>query len=136
MPTNKDPISEEAARSVWRSAAQVQAEAERRLEESHRLPARTEPGLSRDEGLHPDVVRAAGEEAGISPEFVQIALAEASASRGPSSGMTRKDFLGARLFLGATRHTIEATRTVQGSVDSVSAAILQVFSWPMLAASR
>lgn len=42
--------------------------------------------------------------------------------------MTRQDILGARLFLGATRHTIEATTTVQGSVDSVSAAVLQVFS--------
>lgn len=128
MPSNKDRISEEAARSIWRRAAQLQAEAERRLEESHRLPATTEPGLSRTDGLHPDDVRAAGEEAGISPEFVQIALAEVSASRGPSSAMTRQDVLGARLFLGATRHTIEATRTVQGSVDSVSAAVLQVFS--------
>jgi len=128
MPSEQDRISEEAARSIWRRAAQLQAEAERRLEESHRLPARTDTGLARTDGLHPDEVRVAGEEAGISPEFVQIALAEASALGGPSSAMTRQDAVGARLFLGATRHTIEATKVVQGSVDSVFAAVLQVFS--------
>jgi hypothetical protein len=128
MPGNQDRISEEAARSIWRRAAQLQAEAELRLEESQRLPATSGRDVSRTDGLHPDDVRAAAEEAGISPEFVQIALAEASASTAPSAAMSRSDILGARLFLGATRHTIEVTATVQGSVDSVSAAVLQVFS--------
>jgi hypothetical protein len=128
MPSNPDRISEEAARSIWRRAAQLQAEAERRLEESHRLPATTGRDVSRTDGLHPDDVRAAGEEAGISPEFVQIALAEASVSTGPSSIMSGSDALGARLFLGATRHTIEASATVRGGVDLVSAAALQVFT--------
>jgi hypothetical protein len=125
---NPDRISEEAARSIWRRAAQLQAEAERRLEESHRLPAATRRDVSRTDGLHVDDVRAAGEEAGISPEFVQIAIAEASAAGGPSSVMSRSDILGARLFLGATKHTIEASATVQGSVDSVASAVLQVFA--------
>lgn len=129
MPSNEDRISEEAARAIWRRAAQLQAEAERRMDEGlRRLPAKSGPGLSSEEGLHPDDVRAAGEEAGISPEFLQIALAEASASGEASSAIARHDILGARLFLGATRHTIEATQTVQGSVDTVSAAVLQVFS--------
>lgn len=128
MANNPDRISEEAARSIWRRAAQLQAEAERRLEESHRLPVSAGRDETRTDGLHPDEVRAAGEEAGISPEFVQIALAEASASRGLSSIMSRSDILGARLFLGATRHTIEATASVPGNVDSVSAAVLQVFA--------
>lgn len=128
MSFDDDRISEEAARAIWRRAAQLQAEAERRMEEGlHRVPAKTGVGLSGAEGLHPDDVRAAGEEAGISPDFVQIALAEAAASNAPSSAIARHDILGARLFLGATRHTIEATATVQGSVDTVSAAVLQAF---------
>ncbi len=126
MPSDSDRLSEEVARSVWRRAAQLQAEAERRLEESLRLPTTTGRDITTD-GLRPEDVRAAGEEAGISPEFIQIALAEASASTGPSSLMSRADIVGARLFLGATRHTIEATATVQGDVDSVSAAVFQVF---------
>ena len=128
MPKNSDRISEEAARSVWRRAAQLQAEAERRLEETLALPVASTSGVSDTDGLHTDDVRAAAEEAGISPEFVQIALAEASASPAPSSIMSRSDALGARLFLGATQPTIGATATVQGSMALVSAAVLQVFS--------
>jgi hypothetical protein len=128
MPSKQDRLSEEAARAIWRRAAQLQAEAERRVEESHRLAAKPETSLSHTDGLHPDDVRAAGEQAGISPEFVQIALAEASASGGLSSVMTRPDVLGARLFLGASRHTIEATTTIRGNIDVVSDAVLQVFS--------
>jgi hypothetical protein len=129
MPSSDDRISDEAARVIWRRAAQLQAEAERRLEENvRRLPSETETDPLGSIGLHPDEVRAAGEEAGISPEFVQIALAEAAASNAPSSPMARSDVLGAKLFLGAPRHTIEATATIQGSVDTVSAAVLQVFS--------
>jgi hypothetical protein len=129
MPSSDDRISEDAARAIWLRAAQLQAEAERRWEENLRqVPSRSETDLPGDTGLHPDDVRAAGEEAGISPEFVQIALAEAAASNAPSSPMAHSDLLGAKLFLGATRHTIEATATVQGSVDVVSAAALQVFS--------
>lgn len=129
MISAQDRISEEAARAIWRRAAQLQADAERRMEEGlRRLPPGGGTDLSSGEGLHPDDVRAAAEEAGISPEFVQIALAEASASGEASSVTARHDVLGAKLFLGASRHTIEATTTVQGSVDIVSAAVLQVFS--------
>lgn len=129
MPSSDDRIPEEAARAIWRRAAQLQAEAERRLDENlRRIPSETGTDPLGSTGLHPDDVRAAGEEAGISPEFVQIALAEAAASNAPSSPMARWDVLGAKLFLGATRHTIEATATVQASVDAVSAAALQVFS--------
>ena len=128
MLSNTDRIFEEAARSIWRRAAQLQAEAERRLEESHRVTVRAATDVSPTDGLRPDEVRAAAEEAGISPEFIQIALAEASASPGPSSIMSRSDVLGARLFLGATAHTIEATGTAGGGVDAVCAAVLQVFA--------
>jgi hypothetical protein len=117
MPPSDDRIPEETARAIWRRAAQLQAEAERRLEEnSRRIPSATGTDPSGAPGLHPDDVRAAGGEAGISPEFVQIAMAETAASNAPSSPLARWDVLGARLFLGATRHTIEATATVQANV--------------------
>ena len=129
MPSRNDRIPEEAAQAIWRRAAQLQAEAERRMEENLR---RIPPSASGDpvdiDGLDPHHVRIAGEEAGISPEFVQIALAEAAASSAPSSPLARWDILGAKFFLGSTHHTIEATATVQGSVDTVAAAVLQVFS--------
>ena len=129
MSSRNDRISEEAAHAIWRRAAQLQAEAERRMEENlRRLPGATASDSEEEEGLDPHHVRMAGEEAGISPEFVQIALAEASAANAPSSPLARWDVLGAKFFLGSTHHTIEATAKVQGSVDAVSAAVLQVFS--------
>lgn len=124
---NDDHISEDAAKAIWRRAAQLQAEAERRAEEHiRRLPAAE--AVDTEDGYRPEDVRAAGEEAGISAEFVEIALAEAAASGVSSSALAPRDLVGARLFLGATRQAIEATATVQGSVQDVSAAALQVFS--------
>ena len=52
----------------------------------------------------------------------------AEPSPGPATVMSRSDMLGARLFLGATQRTLEATAVVEGDVDSVSAAVLQVFT--------
>ena len=129
MPSSDHRISEEAAQAIWRRAAQLQAEAERRMEENIRqAPPASGTDLVGPDGLDPHHVRLAGEEAGISPEFVQIALAEAAASGAPASPLARHDILGAKVFLGATHHTIEASATVQGSVDAVSAAALQVFT--------
>ena len=128
MASTGDRIPDEAARAIWRRAAQLQAEAEQRLEErAHRLPARHGDESPEVEGLHPDAVRIAAEEAGIAPEFVQIALAEAAAAPGPVSPETRWDALGARLFLGSSRRTLEVSAVVRESLDAVSAASLQVF---------
>ena len=128
MSPNDEHVSEEAARAIWRRAAQLQAEAERRAEEHlRRLPTVGEAEVA-EEGYRSEDVRAAGEEAGIAPEFVEIALAEAAASGESSSALTPRDVAGARIFLGATQSTLEATATVPGSVQSVSAAALQVFT--------
>ena len=129
MSPEDDRISEEAARAIWRRAAHLQAEAERRMEEGLQpISARRGKVAAQEDGLQLEDVRAAGEAAGISPEFVQIALAEAAAAGGTSPAVARHDLLGARFFLGARRQTIEATAMVSGDVDSVSAAVLQVFS--------
>lgn len=129
MPTADDRIPDEAARAIWRRAAELQAEAERRLEERvGRLPAPRAGEAMEGDGLRPDEVRLAAEEAGIGAEFVQIALAEAAASPDRASPPTRWDLMGARVFLGSTRGSVEVTAVVPGDVDTVSAASLQVFS--------
>lgn len=122
-------IPEQTARAIWRRAAQLQAEAEHRLEErAGRIPSRTGTDQEAVDGLRPEDVRAAAEEAGISPEFVQIALAEAAASKAPTTPMGEWDVMGAKVFLGASRRTIEATTTLSARVDAVTAAVLQVFT--------
>jgi hypothetical protein len=128
MPSHNDRIPEDAARAIWRRAAQLQAEAESRVEErARKIPATTRANPEGD-GLQLDAVRSAAEEAGISPEFVQIALAEAAASGRPAPAVAQRDILGSRIFLGAPRRTIEVATTIQGSVGAVSAACLHVFS--------
>lgn len=128
MPAGGDRISEEAARAIWRRAAQLQAEAERRLEDrAHGLPVLHGGEPPERDGLDRDHVRIAAEEAGIAPEFVQIAMAEAAASPGPVSPETRADLLGARFFLGSSDRTLEVSAIVPEGLDTVSAASLQVF---------
>lgn len=127
MSREKDRFSEEAARSIWRRAAKLQAEAERRFDEAQkRLPPPESEDLLED-GFRADDIRESGEAAGISPEFVQIALAEAAAAGDTSAALSDQDLRFGRIFLGSARQTIEASRTVEGSVDSVCAAILHVF---------
>ena len=129
MPPSDDRIPDEAARAIWRRAAQLQAEAERRQDERTRqLRGPHGDELMESEGLRPDEVRLAAEEAGIAPEYVQIALAEAAAAPDRVLPATRWDLLGARIFLGSTRRSIEVTAVIPGDLDSVSAASLQVFS--------
>src|SRR5690606_10284895 len=60
--------------------------------------------------------------------FVQIALAEAVASPNHILPASRGDLVGAKFFLGSTRHSIEVSTTVAGNVDTVSAASMQVFA--------
>ena len=129
MPPSGDRVPEEAAQAIWHRAAQLQAEAERRLEERTRQIAAQHGDESLEgEGLRPDDIRAAAEEAGIAPEFVQIAMAEAAASPEAMSPVSRWDLLGARFFLASSRRTIEVAAIVPGHLDTVAAATLQVFS--------
>ena len=128
MASNQGRIPEEAARAIWLRAAQLQAESERRAEERSRpLPVPVRDDAEGD-GLELEDVRAAAVEAGIAPEFVQIALAEATASGPPARDVGGADLLGAKLFLAASRRTIEETVTVPGSIGAVSAACLQLFA--------
>jgi hypothetical protein len=129
MSSSGDRIPEEEARAIWLRAAQLHAEAERRAEDRARhLPVRIEGDDAESEGFHADEIRAVAEQAGISPEFVQIALAEAAASSRPALAEARWDELGSKMFLAASRRTIELSATVEGSVGAVSAAGLQAFS--------
>lgn len=124
----RDRVSDEEARAIWLRASQLQAEAERRVEERAReLPAGTR-NLPDGEGVGLDDVRMAAEEAGISPEFVQIALAEKSALPERASQMGTLDVWGSRLFLASSRKSIEVVATVTGRLDTVAAASLQAFS--------
>ena len=116
MSEKPDHLSDAQAQLLWRRAAELQAEAARRLEERSRLLAPASP----DEGSGFDVteVKAAALEAGISPEFIELAWAEVGAGASgsvPSEAVERR----ARKFLGYKRSSIEVSRVVDAPPSEV-----------------
>ena len=69
-------LSEEMAERLWKRAAELQADAARRLESKSRTEAHLELVESDDSGYALEHVRQAAVEAGISTEFVEAALTE------------------------------------------------------------
>lgn len=118
MTSNDDrQLSEERARAVWHRAAQLQAEAARRLEERSRMLA-SQAGAQADGDGAPPVdgfrlaeVRAAAVEAGISPEFVELAVAELE-SGGDTQGLSGWQDRAATRLLRADRRTLELSRAI------------------------
>lgn len=122
-----DRVSSEEAAEIWRRAAQLQASAAQRLET--RLLESAGPG---DEGPAAPTgyrlkdVEAAAIEAGISQQYVALALAER-----PPTGLAPARPAGwrdraARRLLGTNDQTMIVTRTIPGSPAVVLRALGQV----------
>lgn len=125
MPHPDDRIDEERAAAVWRRAAQLQAEAAQRLEErSRRLAVEGETDPSAP-GFRRGDVEAAAVEAGISPEFVQLALAEMEGGE-RTVGLSGWQERAATRFLGSSRRSIELSRTVSAPPAAVLEAMQRV----------
>ncbi len=123
-----DPrISEEKARALWRRAAELQAEAARRLEERSRqlAPRGQAADKGEAEGYRLTDVRAAAEEAGISPEFVDHALAEARSRASVEGAQARPSAMAAR-FLGHPPATLEVSRVIHAPAEEVYAAMQRI----------
>jgi len=120
-------ISEENARTLWRRAAELQAEAARRLEERSRqlAPRGQAADTGEVEGYRLADVRAAAEEAGISPEFVDHALAE-SRSRDLAEGAQARPSPMAARFLGHPPLTLEVSRVIRAPAEEVYAAMQRI----------
>ena len=120
----EDRIDEERARAVWRRAAELQAEAAQRMEERARLSAGAgDAGDPSEPGFRRSDVEAAAVEAGISPEFVQLALAETEAGTSALAGWT--DRAANRLL--TSRRNLELTRTVAAPPAEIFRAMQRIF---------
>ena len=127
MSDDETRISEEQARALWRRAAELQAEAARRLEErSQQLAPR---GDSADpveaEGYRLEDVRAAGEGAGISSEFLDRALVESRSRALVEGGQARPPAMAAR-FLGHPPLRLEVSRVIRAPAEEVYAAMQRI----------
>lgn len=120
--TDESSLSEERARQIWRRAAELQAEAAARLEKRSRLLAPGEADTSEQFALTD--VRSAALEAGISPEFVDLALAE---STSPGVAVTNDAAMQrARRFLGDRRRSVEVSRVINAPPARVHEAMQRV----------
>ena len=120
-------IPEEEAHALWRRAAELQAEAARRLEERSRqlVPREESSDTVEVEGYRLADVRTAAEEAGISPEFLDRALAE-SRNRVLVEGNEERPSAMAARFLGEPPRMIEVSRVIHAPADEVYAAMQRV----------
>lgn len=120
-------IPEEAAHALWRRAAELQAEAARRLEERSRqlVPRGDSADTVEVEGYRLGDVRTAAEEAGISPEFLDRALAE-SRNRALGEGAHERPSAMAARFLGQPPRTMEVSRVIHAPAEEVYAAMQRI----------
>lgn len=114
----------EKAAALWQRAAQLQAEAAKRLDERSR--ALTSAALS---GTDPqnfslDEVRAAAVEAGIAPEFVALAVTEMKADPAGAISPALEDT--ATRFLGTAERSLELSRVVDCAPSEVYTAMQRV----------
>lgn len=126
-------LSENEANLVWRRAAQLQAEAAARLESRTREQAALARTDARDNGARAPsggfrvtAVQAAAEEAGISRQFVSLALAELRADDGAGQGMVVRAAEPSKLVrvtLGPTPRAISVSRIFDYSPRRVLAAM-------------
>lgn len=85
--TDDRRLSDEQARRLWQRAAELQSEAARTLEERSAGLAEREADDDPGAGYSITHVRQAALEAGISPEFVDLAIQEARSDDDPDEGI-------------------------------------------------
>jgi hypothetical protein len=126
-------ISEDQARRLWERAAELQAEAAQREEEARRsLPSSSSPHspVSEEEegaGYSLTHVQQAGLEAGIHPEFLNMALAEEAVLELEGGGEDRSFDRAVERFLGDRRRALELTQDFKFPARPVWLALEQVF---------
>jgi len=110
-------LSEDKARRLWERAAQLQAEASQREEDAEGSPTSDEPRRELLSGLEDESagyslthIREAGEEIGIEPSFLDLALAEEAILElegGGKSGFCDRTF---ERFLGDQERVFDVRR--------------------------
>jgi len=117
MSREEERLDEGRARAIWQRAAELQAEAQRREEER----AREEAGrsLARGDGLSAADVEAAAVEAGIAPEFVQLAMAEEGGPLDPEVSLAGWSGRGARWMLGGATPRRQLSRSIDATPEAV-----------------
>lgn len=130
-------MSEAAAEALWKRAAQLQAESLKRIDArrgSSTLPATTSTGATPVTGYRVEHVKQAAVEAGISAQFIELALAELPRDGRGAPVVTATD--GNRteryapLFLGTNDKSLSVSRVIHGAPARVPQALGTVWLQP------
>lgn len=113
-------LSDEQARRLWQRAAELQSEAARTLEERSRGLAERESDDDPGQGYSITHVRQAALEAGISPEFVDLAIDETTGDHGAEEGFAGK-------IMGEGPRWITVSRTYTHPAARVFQSMQRVF---------
>jgi hypothetical protein len=128
LPARRDDevLSDDHARSVWRRAAELQAEAAQRHDERTRQHAR-DANRPTGAGIRRADVQAAALEAGIAPEFVELALAELDSEATRTAPLPHWLDRTATRMLGTAQRSIEVARTIQATPARVLETMQRLF---------
>lgn len=112
-------MNEDDAKAIWSRAAELQAEAMVRSEAA--AQAKDDGVAERDvgDGISTDVVRAAALEAGISSEYIDMALAESEGGVSPGRKLTGWKDRAATRALGTDERRIDVSRVIEASPAEV-----------------
>lgn len=124
-------LDEETARAVWLRAAQLQADASRRVQDRSAKAAEVATGLqpaAPTSGYRRSDVEAAGVEAGIGEEFLQLALAELPDDEAalPAAHEFENDRL-TSLVLGNVERSLRVSRVIAAPPVRTLESVGQVF---------
>ena len=131
MSEDRETLSEAEALRLWQRAAQLQADAARRAEETRAAGVEDgEPGTAvsrRDaDGYALGHVRAAALEAGISEEYVEAALAELRADRVASGSAGTPGRPVSRWLLGGPEAAVVVRREIRATPEAVLSAMEEI----------
>ena len=119
-------LSAEEARALWERAMELQLEAARRKEgqeESQAMVVRDDMGT----GFRLEDVTEAAREAGISPEYMEMALAEQEVTRKRQEWKNGKGGAAARRLLAPRDTAIQVSRIIRREPREVLAAMQRIF---------
>lgn len=118
-------LSAEEARALWERAMELQLEAARRNEgqEGQALVAREDLGT----GFRLEEVTEAAREAGIAPEYMEMALAEQEVTRKRLDWKRGRGGAAARRLLAPRDTAIEVSRVIRRDPSAVLAAMQRIF---------
>ena len=106
-------MNEERAKAIWLRAAELQAEAAVRSEAATRQLSDGGDGAATGDGITAEVVRAAALEAGISSEFIDLALAESDTGLAPPKKLTGWKDRWATRQLGTAERRLDLSRVIE-----------------------